>query len=210
MTDTIPRRLLRNIPAMIAIPAAVLLLRAAAHAQGAPPSAVAEGMENIFGDTIVVTPAWITLTAAEKAQISDGSRSPLFDDTLRTYLCQRGGKLLGWGIVDNVLGKSQFITYLLGVLPSGEVAGTEILVYRESHGGEISREGFRRQFTGVRPGDRLVPGRDVKNISGATISSRAVTYGVAKLLTAFATVRDRIPGVAAGPADAGAPGGRRP
>jgi len=90
------------------------------------------------------------------------------------------------------MGKSRFITYMVGLLPSGEVAGTEILVYRESHGGAIANGNFREQFSGKKPGDRLIPGRDVKIISGATISSRAVTYGVAKLLAAFRLVRERL------------------
>jgi Na+-translocating ferredoxin:NAD+ oxidoreductase RnfG subunit len=160
---------------------------------GTPDStAIREGLETIFGDSITVSISTTVMTEAEMKTVRDRSKSPLHNDTLRIFTCRAGDTVLGHGIVDEVMGKSRFITYMVGVLPSGAVAGIEILVYRESHGGEIAAEAFRRQFSGKKPGDRLIPGRDVKIISGATISSRAITYGVAKVVTAFGLVRERI------------------
>jgi len=90
-----------------------------------------------------------------------------------------GGELL---FVDRVLGKHEEITYVLGVAADGRVAGVEILEYRETYGGEIRRDEWRRQFVGRRAGDPLVLGGDVDNISGATLSCRHVTDGIRRLL----------------------------
>ena len=51
----------------------------------------------------------------------------------------------------------------------------EILIYRESHGWEVSKPFFTRQFSNasLRDGDGL--SAEVKNIAGATLSVRAVT-----------------------------------
>ncbi len=157
-------------------------------------AAVRGVLEGIFGRdgavTVVARP--IVLDANDRGEIAKTSKSPFADDTLRVYVCRNGNAIAGYGIVDNVRGRSRDITYMLVLNPDGEVASVEILVYRESHGGEVAGSAFRDQFSGKKPGDPLVSGRDIKAISGATISSRSVTAGVAKLRAAFARVRERI------------------
>jgi Na+-translocating ferredoxin:NAD+ oxidoreductase RnfG subunit len=132
----------------------------------------------------------LVLDSATRTAITASTKSPFPDDTLRLYACERGGSIAGYGVMDNVTGKSRAITYLVLLTPAGEVSGIEILVYRESHGGEIASASFRKQFAGKKPGDRLLPGRDIRTISGATISSRSVTAGVAKVMAAFAAIKD--------------------
>lgn len=157
-------------------------------------SAVRDALVNVFGgDTsLSVASRPVVLDSSERAGIAARSASPLVDDTLRVFVCRRAGSVAGYGLLDNVRGKSRAITYLVVLDTLGVVVSLEILAYRESHGGEISATAFRDQFRGKKPGDRLHPGRDIKTISGATISSRSVTTGVAKLLAAFGIVRERI------------------
>lgn len=88
------------------------------------------------------------------------------------------GEPLGWAIERDVLGKSEPITYLVAFDAQRRVLGIEILAYRESHGGEVRRGAFRKQFVGKDARSELKLGRDVRNISGATISCRAITDGV--------------------------------
>ncbi|MDF1799649.1 MAG: FAD:protein FMN transferase [Planctomycetota bacterium] len=109
-----------------------------------------------------------------------GGRTPRH---LFRHVARKGDELLGYAVVDEVLGKARPITYMLAVDASGAVLGIEVLVYRESHGHEISRAAFRRQFEGKRSTDKLKLDKDIRNISGATISCRAITDGVADLLT---------------------------
>jgi len=54
----------------------------------------------------------------------------------------------GWVIVDNVIGKHEYITYAAGLSPHGQVIGVEILSYRETHGGEIRAQAWRDNFKG--------------------------------------------------------------
>lgn len=88
------------------------------------------------------------------------------------------GELLGFAVVDDVLGKSLPITYLAAFGPDARVLAVEILFYRESHGGEVAERAFRSQFAGFTPDDAIDVGRDVRNVAGATISCRAITDGV--------------------------------
>jgi len=91
----------------------------------------------------------------------------------------------GWFIVDEVLGKHELITYAVAVDGQGRVHGIEILEYRESHGGEIRDAKWRGQFVGKSAADPLRLDRDIRNISGATLSCRHVTDGVKRLLALY-------------------------
>jgi hypothetical protein len=89
---------------------------------------------------------------------------------------------LGWFFVDRVLGKSELITYAVALDTAGAVKSIEILDYRESHGSEVRLAAWRKQFVGKTAKDDVALDRDIKNISGATLSSRHVTEGVHRLL----------------------------
>ncbi len=88
----------------------------------------------------------------------------------------------GWFIVDEVVGKHEFITYALGIDRNGAVRGIEILEYRESYGHEVRNAAWRKQFAGKTAADPLRLDQDIGNISGATLSCRHVTDGVKRLL----------------------------
>jgi Na+-translocating ferredoxin:NAD+ oxidoreductase RnfG subunit len=97
----------------------------------------------------------------------------------------------GWFIVDEVLGKHEFITYAVGLDADGSVRGVEILVYLESHGGEIRNAEWRRQFIGKTAAAPLRLDHDIRNISGATLSCRHVTDGIQRLLALHETILKR-------------------
>src|SRR5262245_12707624 len=54
----------------------------------------------------------------------------------------------GWFVVDDVLGKYEFITYAVGLDADGKVKGVEILAYRENHGAEVHEAKWLAQFSG--------------------------------------------------------------
>lgn len=72
------------------------------------------------------------------------------------------------------IGKTQPITTGF-VVEGGRVKSVEILIYRESHGWEVSKPFFTQQFSNatLTSGDHLSTG--IRNIAGATLSVRAVT-----------------------------------
>lgn len=94
----------------------------------------------------------------------------------------------GWFIVDEVVGKHEFITFAVALSASGEVRDVEILDYKETYGGQVRDPRWRQQFVGRRPGQSLKLGPDIKNISGATLSSKHITDGVRRLLDTYSLV----------------------
>ena len=93
-------------------------------------------------------------------------------------------KVAGGGhfVVDEVLGKHEFITYAVGLNPDGTVRQIEIMDYRESYGHQIRDAEWRRQFSGKSAAAPLKLERDIRNISGATLSCRHITDGIKRVL----------------------------
>ena len=103
----------------------------------------------------------------------------------QVFAARAGEKQLGWFIVDQVIGKSEAITYALALDPAGAVTSIEVLEYRESHGGEVRMPAWRKQFVGKSAADAATLNREIKIISGATLSCRHLTEGVQRLLKLY-------------------------
>jgi uncharacterized protein with FMN-binding domain len=90
-------------------------------------------------------------------------------------------------VVDRVVGKHEFITMAVGVNANGTVKQIEIMDYRESYGYEVRDASWRAQFVGKNANSQLELDADIKNISGATLSSKHVTDGVKRILQKYAS-----------------------
>ena len=101
---------------------------------------------------------------------------------VRVWKATRDGVLLGHVFVDEVIGRQNLITYAVGIDTTGALLNLEIMAYRESHGGEIRNPAWRAQFAHRDALEHLRFRIDIKNISGATLSSEHVTQGVRWLL----------------------------
>jgi len=104
----------------------------------------------------------------------------------RVWKAEAGGKVAGFVVFDRVIGKHLYIDYAVALTPGGAVHKVEILQYRESYGGEIRSPSWLAQFVGKTSGSALKINGDIRNISGATLSSTHVTDGVKRILTAYA------------------------
>jgi len=72
------------------------------------------------------------------------------------------------------IGKTKPITTGF-IVENGQIKSVEILIYRESHGWEVSKPFFTKQFSKatLKSGDQL--SKSIKNVAGATLSVRAVS-----------------------------------
>src|SRR5207247_11179042 len=93
-----------------------------------------------------------------------------------------GGPRRRYRRVQTVKGTDQPITSPVWTDPPNPLKHVDILVYREPYGGELAYEPWRKQFRGKAAADPLQVGRDIRSISGATISVHAVTVGVRRML----------------------------
>ncbi|HET7577351.1 MAG TPA: FMN-binding protein [Sphingomicrobium sp.] len=127
----------------------------------------------------------ITFTDAQRKMIARASGTRDFARTQHIWDARNGGGRAGWFILDRVIGKHEYITYAVALTPEGVVKRVEILEYRETYGGEVRSPAWRQQFVGKHFGSQLKLGSDIKNISGATLSSRHITDGIRRLLATY-------------------------
>ena len=62
----------------------------------------------------------------------------------------------------------------------------KVLIYREDYGAEIGSTRWLKQFIGIKKNESLNYSEDIRAISGATISARALTIEVNNLLKSVA------------------------
>lgn len=164
-------------------------IAAAAAVAPAPGSAtvyltVQAAQQAMFPGAMFV-PHPLAFTPEQRRTIAKASGVGSFENLQRVWDVRTGSTRAGWFIVDRVLGKHEMITYAVALTPDGVVKRVEILEYRETYGGEIRNPAWRQQFVGKRFGSAVQLDRDIKNISGATLSSRHVTDGIRRLLVTY-------------------------
>ena len=161
------------------LPAAVL----AAPAYGADYLSVAQAQALLFPAAKSFTERPLVLDEAQREQVRAASGLRQRWPEQKVWRAEQDGRLQGWFIIDEVIGKHEFITYATAISPEGRVLGVEIMSYRETHGGQVREATWRRHLVGKTLADPFRLDEDVPNISGATLSCRNVMDGVKRLLT---------------------------
>jgi|SRR5579859_3270166 len=169
----------------MSIPSRIVFLPVAALAAGQPAQAMVylsiEQAQELMFPGQALTPVPLALSAADIAAVERESGTRYFAGALRMWRARDG-----YFFVDAVIGKHDLIHYAVALGADGRVRQVEILEYREAYGGEVRNAAWRRQFVGRAPGDPVQIGRDIRNISGATLSCQHVTDGIRRLLAVYA------------------------
>lgn len=163
----------------------ILLLPVAAltaPAQGAGFMSVAQTQALLFPGAKIFVEQNLKLSDEQRERIKALSGVRQRSSEQKIWRAERDGILLGWFVVDEVIGKHEFITYAVGIGGDGKVQGIEILDYRETHGGQVREAAWRKNFVGKSLLDAFKLDEDVPNISGATLSCRNLLDGVKRLL----------------------------
>ncbi|MBD8524165.1 FMN-binding protein [Pseudoxanthomonas sp. CAU 1598] len=143
----------------------------------------AEARELMFPGKAFI-PNNVQLSAIERAAIKAASKARVRSKELKAWRSAEGD----WFLLDQVIGKHEFIDYAVGFNPRGEVVGVEVLTYRESYGSEVRNPRWRAQFHGRDYREQLELNKQIKNISGATLSCQHITEGINRLAATWAEV----------------------
>ena len=99
--------------------------------------------------------------------------------------------LLGYYYFGQAYGKADYFDFIVIFDKDLIVSKVKILVYREDHGGEIGSRRWLKQFIGKTSTKQLKYQKDIAAISGATISAKAMTREVNKLLKTIAILNNK-------------------
>ncbi|MBI1869171.1 MAG: FMN-binding protein [Methylocystis sp.] len=126
------------------------------------------------------------LSVAEAQRLAFPSATQFIPIAGGACRAMEGSQALGLVVVDHVIGKHLYIDFSVAIGPDGRIRRVDILKYRESYGGEVQNSSWLAQFVGKSNASALRVGSDIRNISGATLSSYHVTEGVKRVLAACA------------------------
>lgn len=129
-----------------------------------------------------------TLTPVQIKSIKKASSAYVLKNKVLVWDVMGSGGKIGTLFIDQVYGKHEFITYALALGLEGEVARIEVMDYRETYGEQVRNPNWRAQFTGKRYGQPIFLNKQIKNISGATLSCIHLTEGVRRLLATKALI----------------------
>ena len=115
-----------------------------------------------------------------KADSYSLSDAPIGNEAVTAiHLARQGGRLVGYAVEAGAPGYGGAVRLMVGVDLQGQVTGVAVIDHSETPGlGSLIKDdpAFAAQFVGQTAGLSL--GRDIDAISGATVSSEAVTVGV--------------------------------
>lgn len=158
-------------------------------------------LKQMFPDAEKVTPEVKNLTpdqvTAVKARLGGhlvhyqtGSQSAQVKEKteLTFYMATKGGKIIGGALIEEQPGKWGPVVFIIAVDPATmKVKNMAVMSYVEKRGRPIARENFLSQFFGKSLSDPIAVRKDIRAISGATISSDCTCFAVKKVLVLFET-----------------------
>lgn len=163
-----------------ALPAGLLLTSSQAHATV---YFTGEAVKKaLFSSATRFVDRSITLSKEQMKSIAKAAATRVTVARVTAMDAYNASGKLGTLFIDKVYGKHEFITYAVALDTAGGVKGVEVMDYRESYGDQIRLPKWRAQFTGKRYGQALQIDKQIKNISGATLSCVHITEGVRRLL----------------------------
>ena len=145
-----------------------------------------------FGDSIIIKHEKIKIPLSFKEEIQSIAKQKFFRDELNVWTITTTDTISHYAIIDNSLGKSMPITFLVVFTTNGEIKYAQIVKYREPYGGEISSLSWTSQFMGMSNESEFNVGETIDGISGATISTHSVTKGIHKLSLLFPYIKEQL------------------
>jgi Na+-translocating ferredoxin:NAD+ oxidoreductase RnfG subunit len=118
----------------------------------------------------------------------EGSKSEKVDEQLEYhfYFAMAAGNETGVAIVESQPGKWGPVEFCIALDPkTAKVKNLAVMSYEEKRGRPIARNNFLKQFIGKGSEDPIQVRRDIRGISGATISSDCTCFAVRKAIVMY-------------------------
>ena len=113
--------------------------------------------------------------------IQNISKQKFFRKEVNFWKIVNNDSLKYYAFLDNVIGKTMPITFLVIFDNKGSVYNASIIKYREPYGGEVGNKNWLNQFISYTNKSEYKVGADISAISGATLSVNSITKGILKL-----------------------------
>ena len=134
----------------------------------------------------------ITLYSKEPVHIKEEVNNALplkFNDN-NFYNILSDENLIGYFYYGKAPSKADVFDYVVIFDSNLIIKKIKILAYREDYGGEIGSKRWLKQFIDLSQNHKAVYNKNIKGISGATISARSMTLTINKLLKSLTIINE--------------------
>ena len=169
----------------------LLMLPGATH-QGASSQVLmtTEAALELFFPGLTVERRTLFLDEHQQATVQSRAKAVVESRIITYYVARRQEDIEGYAFLETNTVRTMPETFLVVVRPDSTVAGVEILAFHEPTD-YLPGARWLSSFIGQQLSDRLWVKREIPNITGATLSSQAITRGVRKAMALFELVAEK-------------------
>ena len=147
---------------------------------------------NLYPDNTDISMHILKLDKQMKKDVENKVKQKFYRDKLYYWNITKGDSTMAYAFLDNVIGKSMPITFLVILNMNGNIINTNVIKYREAYGGEVGNTGWLQQFYTRNNNSRYKIGKDIDGISGATISVKSMTKGLQKITALYPLIKNQL------------------
>jgi Na+-translocating ferredoxin:NAD+ oxidoreductase RnfG subunit len=104
------------------------------------------------------------------------------------YFAMKDGEKIGVAVMEMQPGKWGPVQFIIALDMDGRVKNLAVMFYVEQRGRPIARRSFLGQFIGKSSENPIKVRKDIRAISGATISSRCTAFTVRKVIALYENI----------------------
>ncbi|SVB95601.1 uncharacterized protein METZ01_LOCUS248455 [marine metagenome] len=134
----------------------------------------------------------LKLDAELEVLVQNKVKQRFYRDELYYWNISNNDTTIAYALMDNVLGKSMPITFLVILNNEGNILASEVIKYREAYGSEVGNKNWLAQFTHFNDTTDFKVGKNIDGISGATISVNSLSKGIQKMAVLFPFIKDKL------------------
>ena len=176
-----------NNPALIAGTALLVAVLAAGPADAKVFQSRSEALEDAFPGADRVEKRTFILTSSQAREVEELARCELDTKLITLYTGWQGDRLLGYAHIDVHTVRTQPEALMVVLTAEGIVGSLRVVAFHEPLD-YLPTKRWYRQFEGRSEIGELRLGRDVHGVIGATVSARAATQSVRRMLAYHAVL----------------------
>jgi len=127
-----------------------------------------------------------------KKEVENQVKQKFYRDKLYYWTISQGDTTIAYAFLDNVIGKSMPITFMVILNIDGDIINANVIKYREAYGSEVGNKGWLQQFINLNNNSVYNIGKEIDGISGATISVKSMSKGIHKIATLYPLIRNQL------------------
>lgn len=176
-----------NNPALVVGTALLVAVLAAGPANAKVFQSRSEALEDAFPGADRVEKRTFILTSSQAREVEELARCELDTKLITLYTGWQGDRLLGYAHIDVHTVRTQPEALMVVLTAEGKVGSLRVLAFHEPLD-YLPTERWYRQFSGKSQSKELRVGRDIHGVIGATLSARAATQSVRRVLAYYAVL----------------------